>query len=52
MSTDQLPDFYKIATAWSDPVRGEACLAAIAIWIVGRRLIRLTEALVKRGLER
>src|SRR5262245_36748428 len=51
MSTDQISGFYHTATAWLVPF-GLKVLGAIAIWIIGRRLIRFCVGLMQRGLKR
>ena len=50
MSTDQVSELYKTAMVWLVPF-GLKLLGAIAIWIIGRRLIHLCVALTQRGLQ-
>ena len=51
MSTDQLSELYKTTTALLVPF-GLRLLGAIALWIVGRRLIHFAVALMQRGMKR
>src|SRR5262245_45744114 len=51
MPTDQITDFYNTATLWLVPF-GLKVLGAIALWIIGRRLIHLAIALLQRGMAR
>jgi len=50
-ASDQLTDFYQTATHWLVPF-GLKVLGAIALWIIGRRLIHLCVSLMERGLKR
>jgi small conductance mechanosensitive channel len=49
MPTDQLATFYTTATQWLVPF-GLKLIGAIALWLVGRRLIHLCVSLMQRGL--
>ena len=50
-TTDRMTDFYQTATQWLVPF-GLKVLGAIALWIIGRRLIHFVVALMQRGLRR
>ena len=51
MPTDRLNDFYNTAMVWLVPF-GLKVLGAMALWIIGRRLIHLAVSLMQRGMRR
>ncbi|HTO52353.1 MAG TPA: mechanosensitive ion channel family protein [Myxococcota bacterium] len=51
MPTDRLDQLYATLTAYAVPF-GLKVLGALALWIVGRRLIHLVVSLMQRGLRR
>jgi len=50
-ATDQLTHFYDTAMLWLVPF-GLKVLGAIALWIIGRRLIHFAVSLMQRGMRR
>src|SRR5262245_10330464 len=50
-TTDRITDLYQTATQWLVPF-GLKVLGAIALWIIGRRLIHLAVSLMQRGMRR
>jgi small conductance mechanosensitive channel len=50
-TTDNLTGSYETAMVWLVPF-GLKVLGAIAIWIIGRRLIHLCISLVQRGMRK
>ena len=51
MSTDQVQQLYNTAAQWLVPI-GLKVLGAIALWLIGRRLIHLAVSLMQRGMKR
>jgi small conductance mechanosensitive channel len=51
MTTDRITDLYQTATQWLVPF-GLKVLGAIALWIIGRRLIHFVVAGMQRGMRR
>ena len=51
MPTDEIQQLYATATAWLVPF-GLKVLGAIALWVIGRRLIHMAVSLMQRGMRR
>ena len=51
MPTDQIQQLYATATVWLVPF-GLKVIGAIALWVIGRRLIHFAVALMQRGMRR